>query len=319
MLRALLHGSTPVLSGLDHGLAVVSPILCATVSFSPCKDQQAMMAHTSAAATPPAPSRPRLSAPSVPAAQSTSGSTREAVRDAVLAHLLQALQNTPQEDQPFSHFYVKGMFPKDIYGQMVAMLPEPNCFRPLSLEKYARSDGTSTRDVLELNETMLAPLPPASRALWLGIADALMSAALKHAVFDKLSVDLSQRFRVPRTRLCEVVAYPKPALIRDVGGYEIAPHPDVRKKIVTMQFYLPSDGSQVDLGTALYVRHGMVSTLLSKKRRFEKVKQFAFLPNSGYGFAVSGHSWHGRDLVPMASGVRNSLLLIYYNQPNKGY
>lgn len=108
--------------------------------------------------------------------------------------------------------------------------------------------------------------------------------------------------------------------MKDLGGYEIAPHKDTRSKMVTMQFYLPPDSSKSDLGTAVYrVRLLRVQNLLSPRNRFEKVKQFSFQPNSGYAFAVGSKSWHGRETVPMASGERNSLMLIYYAEPNKGW
>jgi hypothetical protein len=108
--------------------------------------------------------------------------------------------------------------------------------------------------------------------------------------------------------------------VKDLGGYEIAPHRDTRSKIVTMQFYLPEDMSKADLGTAVYrQRFFRLKNLVSLKNRFETVKQFSFAPNSGYAFAVGQRSWHGRETVPMASGERNSLMLIYYAQAGKGW
>jgi hypothetical protein len=63
--------------------------------------------------------------------------------------------------------------------------------------------------------------------------------------------------------------------------------------------------------------------LYSWHGRFQKVKQFPFLPNSGYAFAVSNSlsrkSWHGRESIPPGSGVRNSLLNIFFATPNRIY
>jgi hypothetical protein len=87
-----------------------------------------------------------------------------------------------------------------------------------------------------------------------------------------------------------------------------------------MQFYLPNDMSKADLGTAVYrQRLFRLKNLVSMRNRFETVKQFAFAPNTGYAFAVGPRSWHGRDRVPMTSGERNSLMLIYYTRPDKGW
>ena len=163
-------------------------------------------------------------------------------------------------------------------------------------------------------------MPEAQRTFWNEIGKALTAPELKQAVFAKLSQDLSRRFRIPAEQLDSIPAYPKPALVKDLGGYEIAPHKDTRSKIVTMQFYLPGDMSKSHLGTAVYRQRWLrLKNLTSLRNRFETVKQFSFAPNSGYAFAVGSRSWHGRETVPMESGERNSLMLIFYAQPGKGW
>jgi hypothetical protein len=51
----------------------------------------------------------------------------------------------------------------------------------------------------------------------------------------------------------------------------------------------------------------------------EKVEQLAFEPRAGYAFAVTRRSWHGRETIPLGAGVRNSLLLFYYDDPRRGW
>ena len=146
-------------------------------------------------------------------------------------------------------------------------------------------------------------LPSQQRELWDGIAAALAAPELKSLVFRKLATDLSARFNVPASEVENITSFSKPSLFRDLDGYEIAPHPDGRAKIVTMQLYLPRDRSQLELGTALYRRrfHSLAG-VYSWQGRFEKVKQFIFAPNTGYAFAVSNSwnkkSWHGREATP---------------------
>ena len=91
-----------------------------------------------------------------------------------------------------------------------------------------------------------------------------------------------------------------------------------------MQLYLPKDRSQLGLGTALYKRRlTSLRGLVSWHGRFQKVKQFAFAPNSGYAFVVSNSlrrkSWHGRELVAPGSGVRNSILNLYFASDKHDY
>ncbi len=245
---------------------------------------------------------------------------QESVAERVVDHLVSEIASTELCSEPYSHFYLERAFADSVFQQMLELLPAHAAFGGDNPRKHTREDGMITRNVISVSPPALAALPEEQKVFWNEIGVALTSTRLKDAVFAKLSKDLSHRFGIPAEKLTTIPAYPKPALVKDLGGYEIAPHKDTRSKIVTMQFYLPPDASKSDLGTAVYrVRLLRVKNLLSPRNRFEKVKQFSFQPNSGYGFAVGSKSWHGRETVPMVSGERNSLMLIYYAEPNKGW
>ncbi len=242
----------------------------------------------------------------------------------ILDHMLDRLDRTPVCEEPYSHFYLDSVFPDDVYSEMMANMPAPSCYKPLSETKHKNEQGMSTRDVFALSGDGPAQLPEPQRKIWEDVATALAAPELKRMVFRKLAADLSRRFGVRRDAVEEIVSYSKPSLFRDLEGYEIPPHPDGRAKIVTMQLYLPTDRSQLNLGTAVYRRRlTSLKGLYSWHGRFEKVKQFAFLPNSGYAFAVSNSfsrkSWHGREQLPPGSGVRNSILNIFFATPDRNY
>ena len=118
-------------------------------------------------------------------------------------------------------------------------------------------------------------------------------------------------------------SYARPTLYRETEGFEIPAHPDTRKKVVTMHLYFPADLTQIGLGTALYKRRSLALPVGDWKKRFVKVKQFEFRPNSGYAFVVNNtltkKSWHGREELPAGSGVRNTLLNTFYETPRDGY
>jgi hypothetical protein len=234
-------------------------------------------------------------------------------------HLVHAVEGCPSWDSPFSHFYGGGFLPDDWYAAMLQNLPDAEFYTDLRHRDALRPDGTSSRAYLQLEEDSLARLPQAQRQFWGVVGQALRSPELKAAVFRKLKVDLSARFRVAPGEVENLDAYPRPGLFRDADGYRIAPHPDIKKKVVTMQFYLPADPSQRDLGTEIYSRRSgtILQSLLAALRprdeaRFVTIKRFDFLPNTGYGFAVSRHSWHGRPTISMGSSCRNSIMNIYY-------
>ncbi|MEO5720197.1 MAG: hypothetical protein ABIR71_01850 [Chthoniobacterales bacterium] len=245
---------------------------------------------------------------------------QESVAARVLEHMIAEIEATELCSEPYSHFYLEQAFPEPVFQQMLELLPAPAAFGGDNPRKHTREDGLITRNVLSVSPPALAALPEEQKNFWNEIGTALTSPRLKDAVFAKLSKDLSRRFGIPAEQLTSIPAYPKPALVKDLGGYEIAPHKDTRSKIVTMQFYLPEDMAKAHLGTAVYrVNWAQPKILLSPRNRFEKVKQFSFAPNSGYAFAVGSKSWHGRETVPMTSGERNSLMMIYYAEPGKGW
>jgi hypothetical protein len=248
-----------------------------------------------------------------------------AIRDAILRRLLEVFGGTSIDAIPFAHLYVERVFPADVYLSMLEYLPPMELYAPDNPRKYARAAAlqgllhvSSCRYTFALHERNLERLSGAAREIWSGVAAALTAPELKERIFSRLSSDLCRRFHLGERELQQVVVYPRPSLVRDLSGYWIAPHPDTRAKVVTAQFYLAPDESQRALGTTLYRRHLFdPRNLISLKNMFEKVKQFDFLPNSGYAFAVGRHSWHGRERVPNDAGERNSILLFYYSDPSR--
>jgi hypothetical protein len=193
------------------------------------------------------------------------------------------------------------------------------CSRPcLSRNKWNRWAG-STRTVTPQG---LEKLPSEHREIWEGVRQALSAPQFKLAVFGKLKGGLSFRYGVPESEVKKIEGHPMTTLIRETEGYSIAPHPDTRKKIVTMQFALPHDEAQKDLGTTFYQRSLAPADWLKTPRGFRTAKQMPFIPNCCYAFAVLNtltlKSWHGREEIQGDQGIRSSLLHIYYTKPQTG-
>ena len=79
--------------------------------------------------------------------------------------------------------------------------------------------------------------------------------------------------------------FPRPVVYADLDGYAIKPHPDTRRKVLTMQIYLPSDDTQRDLGTTIY-KISPMGVFAWKSYGLTKDKTLPFLPNTGYAFVV---------------------------------
>lgn len=248
----------------------------------------------------------------------------------VLSSIEGAIARAPKCEAPFSHLVLDDVFPIDVYNRMLDVIPAITHFTPDRPQKYTRAvrkfhstaDATSApvscRYTLPLNDATVARLSPAEQDVWSGVTAALHAPQLKDRIFERFAPDLCRRFGVDAATLARMPAYARPTLIRDLSGYWIAPHPDSRAKIVTVQFYLPRDTTQRALGTTLYRRRLFnPRILLSLSNLFEPVRSLDFLPNTGYMFPVGRHSWHGRPEVPAGSGERLSILLVYYRDASR--
>jgi len=239
------------------------------------------------------------------------------------ANLLRQIQAAKAHSQPFSHMYFENLFPADLYPKMLAALPDPARYSSAAERHYGDAAGGSVRWMYALSTSGLAQLPAEQRDVWTGVAAALTHPDVKRAVFARIAADLAYRYGIPEAQVPDLAGHSRPTLYREVDGFEIPPHPDTRKKIVTMHLYLPADLSQLGLGTALYRRRPLALPFGDWHARFETVKQFEFRPNSGYAFVVNNtlmkRSWHGRDRLPDGAGVRNTLLNTFYAEPREGF
>jgi hypothetical protein len=239
----------------------------------------------------------------------------------VLDHLLGRIDGTAAVHEPFAHIYLENVFPAGVYEQLLQAFPPTEMYQEAAERHYGH--GQNVRSMYALSHGGLARLSGEQQQIWRGVAAALTAPELKQVMFKKLAKDLSFRYGVPESQAARLPGYSRPTLYRETDGFEIPPHPDTRKKVVTMHLYLPADRSQLDLGTALYRRKLLAWPFAGWRNRFDKVKQFAFQPNSGYAFVVNNKitrkSWHGREQLPPGSGVRNTLLNTYYETAREGF
>lgn len=239
----------------------------------------------------------------------------------ILDHLLERIEKTPAIHEPFDHIYLEEVFPAAVYDQLLHGLPPDTIYSRAAERHYGNMQHI--RSMFALSQANLDLLDAEQQALWRAVAEALTAPQLKQAMFSRLARDLAFRYGIAETQAPSLAGYSRPTLYRETEGFEIPPHPDTRKKVVTMHLYLPADRNQLDLGTALYRRRLLAWPFGSWHARFDKVKQFPFQPNSGYAFVVnnkiSRKSWHGREKLPAGAGVRNTLLNTFYESARDGF
>jgi hypothetical protein len=164
--------------------------------------------------------------------------------DELTAHAVASIEAADHFSFPFPHIVFRNFFPVEFYRDLVRNVPT---------EGYDPITGTGTRRALRLYGENIDKIDPSLRPAWAAVSTMLTSKGVERAIRNRLHDGLEIRARgdkVPGVDDLKLVA--KPVLYWDRDGYQIKPHPDTRKKVVTMQLYCPADISQEALGTTLY-------------------------------------------------------------------
>ena len=231
-----------------------------------------------------------------------SGDRRLAV-ERLCNFIVTSVEAASSSDSPFTHLVFDHVFPDDVYASMLANMPEVTDYRPMHgrSKGHDLSDGTHTRVKIDLFPEYIRHLPPQKRAVWDIVGRALCARPVRDAFVRRLAGPLERRFG---SGYAKVGMFPIPILTRDIPGYLITPHTDTRWKGITVQLYLPRDRSTAHIGTIFHEK--LADGSLPKR------KQMAFVPNSGYAFAVGTDTWHSADPVGTEVRTRDSILLTYF-------
>ena len=209
--------------------------------------------------------------------------------DAVKAHVIKKFQTMEIGLDPYPHFYVQDLFPDDYYAQMLANKPGRD--EVVCINDTGRTTGFDTRFVLHLDDGLMQIQSDDKQRFW----------AQHRSWFygEDLMVELIKRFRneLARRGVTQLNVKPEAMFMRDTSGYEIGPHTDSPRRLLSMMVYLPDDSEHAHLGTSIYVpedgRFTCRGTHHYKGDGFRKVYTAPYLPNSGFGFFKTENSFHG--------------------------
>jgi hypothetical protein len=212
-----------------------------------------------------------------------------------LLHLEYKVANAQVSGFPFPHFYLRDVFPAPYYDELQGHLPDPAALRPL--EEARGVQGYKERFVLPLADAQLAPLPEAQGSFWKSLRNALLGGSFGSLLFEKFRSLIEQRFQGNLNR----EFYDEALLVQDVTRYQLGPHTDSTRKVVTVLFYLPKDDSQLHLGTSIYVPKDRTFTCPGgphhPRDKFDRMYSMPFAPNSMFVFLKSSNSFHGVEQV----------------------
>ncbi|QPF84730.1 hypothetical protein IC762_34960 [Bradyrhizobium genosp. L] len=234
----------------------------------------------------------------------------------LIAHAVASIEAAEHSAAPFPHIVFRNIFPDSFYRDLIKSVPTKG---------YDPITGTGSRMALRLYGDHINHVDAEFQPLWAAASAMLTSKAVEDAIRRRLHDGLEIRAKGDKLANAEALTLvAKPVLYRDADGYRIKPHPDTRKKVVTMQLYCPSDDSQEALGTTLY-QASLKGLFHVGSYCLEPVKTIPFLPNLGYAFVVlkayhtlKNMSWHGRPPI-QTDRYRISILNTFYMNEHVGF
>ena len=146
-------------------------------------------------------------------------------------------------EKPYPHLIFENFFPDSLYRRLIGHWPD--------LDRYVDLNGARTRKQYTLWDRRVEAGDSERTALWRTVSDAVSA----EPILDALRERLTRGFEIRAKGSGEgwpVPMYPQPVLYADFDGYAIKPHPDTRRKVLTMMIYMPEDESQRELGTTVY-------------------------------------------------------------------
>ena len=132
---------------------------------------------------------------------------------------------------PFPHIFFRDFFPKDFYAEMINAIPEGG---------FERITGSGTRLALRLYGENIGKIDGHLRDMWTSVSESADSPRGRKRHPGSTQSRPGIRARGDKVKGAEgLKLVPKPVLYVDRDGYQIKPHPDTRKKVVTMPVVLP--------------------------------------------------------------------------------
>jgi hypothetical protein len=234
----------------------------------------------------------------------------------IVSHGVRSILAGAVTEKPYPHLVFERFFEDDLYRRLLRSWPD--------LDRYVDLNGARTRKQYTLWDPRVEAGDPERTALWRTVSDALSAQEIEDAFREKLESGLKIRVR-GSGEPWPAPMHPQPVLYADFDGYSIKPHPDTRRKVLTVLIYMPEDASHPELGTTVY-KVSPMGVFHWKTYGLVKVKTAPFTPNTGFAFVVihPAHSlmhtsWHGRDAISIDnSRPRMTIVNTYYAKPPKG-
>ena len=233
----------------------------------------------------------------------------------IIQHIVRRVDDTPISEDPFAHLYVEDVFPADVYDQILENLPGIDTYVEFAKTDHVSDGYNRNRMYLSSAQKDLERIPLNLQAYWRELFGVLNSEELLHVLLDKFMAHVKARFEDPALQFArgDFDIGMRLSLVRDLTGFELGPHTDGLKKILSGLFYVAADDTNLDLGTSLYVPKNPNFVCVGGPHHpfngFRRVKTMPYKPNSFFIFPKTRNCFHGLEQVPETPISRDILFL----------
>ncbi|MGE5537103.1 MAG: hypothetical protein ACM30I_00680 [Gemmatimonas sp.] len=222
------------------------------------------------------------------------------------AHVVRRIDTTPATNDPIPHVFVENVFPADVYAEILRQIPARAFYTPIA--ETGRTDDTYENRLI-LHFRSLDKLPSDQRRFWQAFAAWFQGSELASAVIRKFHDTLAAAIGKDLRTLSYGV---EAILVKDLDGYQIGPHTDLRNRAVSLLFYLPKDDRYETYGTSFYrPRDPALRSDGSRHLQFSDFERVGMTPcraNAMLGFPRTDTSFHGVEAIRQ-SGIERDVLL----------
>jgi hypothetical protein len=222
------------------------------------------------------------------------------------------IANAPVREYPFPHFYVENVFPPEFYATLLAKLPGKAVYKRLDETGTVPKGMYPDRYICSLEDAEEDEFRSGQGDFWESFHGWLSGDTFARLVMHRFRAGILARFGDD----VELRVSTDCRLVRDFTHYDIAPHTDTPRKLVSLLFYLPGDDRLRHLGTSLYVPRDPTrrceGTAHHSFADFLKIATAEFRPNSLLAFFKNDVAFHGVEPIQDADIERNLLLYNIY-------
>ena len=228
---------------------------------------------------------------------------------AVEQQVIYRIANAPLRDYPYPHLYVESVFPDEFYRSVRRYWPDGASMVSLAESGRITPGAYPDRFILPFAPEEIEKLPREKRDFWRDFGSWFLGERFLRALLQKFGSDLQRRFGSALHRQSFRV---DSLIVRDRVNYQLGPHTDSPRKVLSLLFYCPGDDGMKHLGTSIYepIDPGFrcPGGPHYPHDKFIRVATMDYRPNSLFAFFKTDSSFHGVEPIT-GDGVLRDLLL----------